>query len=116
MTATTNTRCIVELPFDMRFTIRVHTFEDHLKKATKHLQEPDQEWELQAQRVVQRWLYQEILPQLQGELNGIAPFSGVESHAAWVMHEGAGVGRCTYGCSHVNEVTYVADEAGLVDE
>lgn len=116
MSSETETRCIVEVPFEVRFAIRVHTYEKRLKNETKHLQEPDQEWELQAQRVIQRWLDQEIVPKLQGELHAIAPFGNLDSHAAWVMGAGEWMGQSGYGRSHVTDITYVADEARLVDE
>ncbi len=73
MSSATETRCTVEVPFNLRFNIRLHTTEEHLEKATEHFQDPDREWAFQAERVVQRWLNQEIVPNLQGELHAIAP-------------------------------------------
>ncbi len=109
MTDTTGTKCTVEVPFELRFTIRLHTTEEHLEKATGYFQDPDREWALQAERVVQRWLNQEIVPNLKNELHAVCPFGNLDDHAGWLT----GIRHCR---SHVKEVTYVADEAGLVDE
>tara|TARA_B100000674_G_scaffold447710_1_gene415549 strand:+ start:264 stop:659 length:396 start_codon:yes stop_codon:yes gene_type:complete len=109
MTETTGTKCTVELPFDLRFTIRLHTTEEHLEEATEHFQDPDKEWALQAQHAVQRWLNQEIVPNLRNELHDVTPFGNLDSEASWLT-------GIRYSRSHVNEATYVADEAGLVDE
>ena len=109
MSSETETRCTVEVPFEARLTIRLLTTEEHLEKATEHLQEPDREWAFQAERVVQRWLNQEIVPQLQRELHLIAPCTNLDSTASWLTE----IRACR---SEMTDVTYVADEAGLVDE
>ena len=108
MSSATGTHCIVEVPFDLRFTIRLKTTEEHLEKATKRFQDPDRQWALQAERVVQRWLNQEIVPNLRSELHEVTPFDNLDAVAGWLTGT-----RCCR--SHVNEVTYVADEAGMVD-
>ena len=109
MTDTTGTKCTIEVPFDLRFTIRLHTTEEHLDEATEHIQESNQTCALHLHSAVQRWLNQEIVPNLQKELHAIAPFGNLDDTAGWLT----GIRYCR---SHVDEVTYVADEAGLVDE
>ena len=109
MSSATETRCTVEVPFDLRLTIQLYTTEEHLEKATEHLQEPNAQWGLQAYRVVQRWINQEIAPQLLREIRAISPCRNLDSEVSWLT----GVRACR---SEVTDITYVADEAGLVDE
>ena len=103
------TPCTVEVPFDVRLTIRINTTEERLAEATEDFQESDPCWGLQARRTVQRWLNHEIAPSLAREIRAIAPCRELDTEAAWLT----GVRACR---SFVTDITYVADEAGLVDE
>ena len=109
MSSATETTCTVEVPFDIRLTIRLHTTDEHLEEAVGHYLEPDRCWGIQAHRTIQRWVNQEIAPSLAREILAIAPCRELDAEAAWLT----GVRACR---SHVTDITYVADEAGLVDE
>ena len=98
-----------QVPFDLRLTIRLHTTEEHLEEATEHIQESDPKLGLHTHGTVQRWLNQEFVPNLQKQLHAIAPFGNLDDTASWLT----GIRYCR---SHVDEVTYIADEAGLVNE
>ena len=109
MSSERETNCTVEVPFDIRLTIKLHTTEEHLEESTDHFQDSDREWGLQAHRTFQRWINQEIAPQVLREIKAIAPCRNLDSEVAWLT----GVRACR---SEVTDINYVADEAGLVDE
>ena len=110
MSSERETNCTVEVPFNLCLTIRLHTTEEHLDKTTEHLQDPDSQWGwgIQARHIVLQWLDREIAPQLLKEIRAIAPCTNLDSEVAWLT----GVRACR---SEVTDITYIADEAGLVD-
>ena len=110
MTATANTKCTVEVPFDLRLTIRLHGSEEQLNEATEHHRAPYTEWgEAASNERVQLWLNQEVAPQLLKKVRDLAPNGYLEEEAAWLC-------ELSSAQSFISDITYVADEAGLVHE
>ena len=110
MTATANEKCTIEVPFDLRLTIRLHGTEQQLNAATEHHRAPYTEWgEAASNERVQRWLNQELAPQLLKQVRDCVPDAVLDTEAAWLS-------ELSSAHSYVTDITYVADEAGLVQE
>ena len=108
MTATANEKCTIEVPFDLRLTIRLHGTREQLHKATEHLRAPYTEWdEGPSHERVQRWLNQEVAPQLLKKVRDLVPDGDLDQEAAWLS-------ELADASSFITDITYIADEAGVV--
>ena len=109
MTATTRKALAIEVPFDLRLMIRLEATEEQLNQATEHHRPPYAEWDQgPSNERIQRWLNQEIAPQFIRLVRECVPDAVLDTEAAWVS-------EVALAHSYVTEITYVADEAGLVD-
>ena len=109
MTARTRNYCAIEVPFDLRLMIRLEATEEQLNRATEHHRPPYTEWNQgPSNERIQRWLNQEVAPLLLKQIREFVPSNDLDTEAAWVS-------EVALAHSYVTEITYVADEAGLVD-
>ena len=110
MTATTRNYCAIEVPFDLRLTIRLEATEEQLSQATEHHRAPYTEWNQgPSNERIQRWLNQEVAPLLLKQIREFVPSNDLDTEAAWMT-------GAAFAHSYATDITYIADEAGLVDE
>ena len=108
MTARTRNYCAIEVPFDLRLMIRLEASEEQLSQVTEHHRAPYTEWNQgPSNERVQRWLNKEVAPQLLKQVRDCVPDAVLDTEVAWLS-------ELSSAHSYVTDITYVADEAGLV--